>query len=114
MELWRVGGHIKKQRGFNAAAKEAGIHIKSKIANCLRASPEICTVNTSTEGGEANVTVAGPSPRWQFVSPYWFTCLRRNTNWMVPRLVIACMGGGLHLVHLCVIDGSVLVMLYPL
>ena len=58
MELWRVGEYIKKQRGFNAAAREGGINMKSKIANFLRAFPELFTVNTSTEGGEANVTVA--------------------------------------------------------
>ena len=57
MELWRVGVFMKKQRGFNAAAKEAGINMKSKIANFLRAFPELFTVTTSTEGGVANVTV---------------------------------------------------------
>ena len=36
MELWRVGVFMKKQKGFNAAAKEAGINMKSKIANFLR------------------------------------------------------------------------------
>lgn len=59
MELWRVSQHIKKQRGFNAAAKESGITMKSKIANLLRASTEISTVTTSAEGGVANVKVAG-------------------------------------------------------
>ena len=58
IELRRVGEYIKKQRGFNAASKEACINMESKIANSLRASPELFTVATSTEGGEANVTVA--------------------------------------------------------
>ena len=53
MELWRVGEFMKRQRGFNDRAREA----KSKIANFLRAFPELFTVTTSTEGGTANVTV---------------------------------------------------------
>ena len=57
MELWRVGEFMKKQRGFNDRAREAGINMKSKIANFLRAFPEYFTVTTSTEGGVANVTV---------------------------------------------------------
>ena len=32
MELWRVGVFMKKQRGFDAAAKEAGINMKSWVA----------------------------------------------------------------------------------
>ena len=57
MELWRVGVFMKKQRGFNAAAKEAGINMKSKIANFLRTFPERFTVQTTADGGTA--TVAG-------------------------------------------------------
>ena len=56
MELWRVGELMKKQKAFNDRAREAGINMKSKLANCLRAFPERFTVQTS--GGEANVTVA--------------------------------------------------------
>ena len=59
MELWRVGEFMKRQRGFNDRAREAGINMKSKIANFLRAFPELFTVTTSTEGGTANVTVRG-------------------------------------------------------
>ena len=59
MELWRVGDFMTKQRGFNDRAREAGINMKSKIANFLRAFPEYFTVTTSTEGGVANVTVRG-------------------------------------------------------
>ena len=59
MELWRVGEFMKRQRGFNDRAREAGINMKNKIANFLRAFPELFTVITSTEGGEATVTVAG-------------------------------------------------------
>ena len=58
MELWRVGEFVKRQRGFNDRAREAGINMKRKIANFLRAFPELFTVITSTEGGEATVTVA--------------------------------------------------------
>ena len=57
MELWRVGVFIKTQRGFNDRAREAGINMKSKIANFLRAFPELFTVQTTMDGG--TVTVAG-------------------------------------------------------
>ena len=57
MELWRVGEFIKKQRNFNDRAREAGINMKSKIANFLRAFPEPFTVKTSAQGGEASVRV---------------------------------------------------------
>ena len=56
MELWRVGEFMKKQGNFNAAAREAGINMKSKIANFLRAFPELFTVQTSAQGWEANAT----------------------------------------------------------
>ena len=59
MELWRVGEFMKRQRGFNDRAREAGINMKRKIANFLRSFPELFTVTTSTEGGTATVTVAG-------------------------------------------------------
>ena len=59
MPLWQVGEFMKRQRAFNDRAREAGINMKSKIANFLRAFPELFTVTTSTEGGEATVTVAG-------------------------------------------------------
>ena len=58
MALWQVGEFMKKQRGFHDRAREAGINISSKIANCLRAFPESYTVTTSSEGGEATVTIA--------------------------------------------------------
>ena len=58
MELWRVGEFMKKQRNFNDKAREAGINMKSKIANFLRAFPELFTVTTPSAGGEATVTVA--------------------------------------------------------
>ena len=57
MELWRVGELIKQQRGFNDRAREAGINMKSKIANFLRAFPELFTVQTTMDGG--TVTVRG-------------------------------------------------------
>ena len=49
MALWKVGEFMKKQRGFNDRAKEAGINMKSNIANFLRALPERFTVTTSSE-----------------------------------------------------------------
>ena len=57
--IWNYGGEfMKRQRGFNDRAREAGINMKSKIANFLRAFPKLFTVTTSAEGGTANVTVA--------------------------------------------------------
>ena len=56
MELWRVGVFIKTQRGFNDRAREAGINMKSKIANFLRAFPELFTVQTTMDGGTVTVT----------------------------------------------------------
>ena len=57
MELWRVSEFMKRQKGCNDGARESSINMKSKIANFLRAFPELFTVTTSTEGGVANVTV---------------------------------------------------------
>lgn len=58
MALWEVGEFMEKQR-FSDKAREAGINMESKITSCLRAFPERFTVTTSSEGGEATVTLAG-------------------------------------------------------
>ena len=57
MPLWQVGEFMKRQRAFNDRAREAGINLKNKIANFLRAYPERFTVHTTTDGGA--VTIAG-------------------------------------------------------
>ena len=39
MALWKVCEFIKKRRGFNDRAREAGINMKSKIANLFTCVP---------------------------------------------------------------------------
>ena len=50
---------MKKQKGFNAAATEARENMISRVANFLRACPDVLTGTTSSDGGQAIVIVAG-------------------------------------------------------
>ena len=54
---WQRSADDIASKSSDAAAKEAGINMKSKIANFLRAFPERFSVQTTPDGG--TVTVAG-------------------------------------------------------
>ena len=49
-----------------------------------------------------------------YLGVHWLTDTSWNPDLMVPGMVVACVGGNLPDVHFSVIDGSILVILYPL
>ena len=56
MQLWRVGEFMKTQQGFDDTAREANLNLKSKIANFVRAFPDLFAVKTTAQGGPVAVT----------------------------------------------------------
>lgn len=55
MELRRVGKIMKRHRGLNDIPRGSGPNMESEIANCLKASPELFTITTTTDGGAVTV-----------------------------------------------------------